>query len=184
MTLPCFLAKVAQILQKVIVFFRERGEEIDPWFWHILIAQWLKSCYCLSFSIPAIFRGKWVVTVRGKVETLGPCLFHGNSNFCLLQYYLWWEFRQYWNIFGGVRAQKPPKKGYFMVAESVRKTLKTFDLTTTNTILIKLTMIMYIHENVNRKPFRARKSVFWRNVYEFLDYIKNRYICHVLPSVT
>ena len=24
----------------VIVFFPERGEEIEPWFWHIWIAQW------------------------------------------------------------------------------------------------------------------------------------------------
>ena len=41
-TLSCFLAKIAQILQTIIVFFLERGEEIEPWFWHIWIAQWLK----------------------------------------------------------------------------------------------------------------------------------------------
>ena len=59
-----------------------------------------------------------------------------------------------------------------MDAESVRKTLKTFNLTTTNAILMKLsTIIMYLHESINRKPLRARNSVFWRNVYEFLDYI-------------
>ena len=39
LTLPYFLAKIAQILQKVIVFFLQRGEEIEPWFWHIWIAQ-------------------------------------------------------------------------------------------------------------------------------------------------
>ena len=38
-TLPCFLAKVAQIFEEVIVFFPERREEIEPWFWHIWIAQ-------------------------------------------------------------------------------------------------------------------------------------------------
>ena len=65
-----------------------------------------------------------------------------------------------------------------MNAESVRKNLKTFNLTTTNAILMKLTTIMYLHESVNWKPLRARNSVFWRNVYEFLDYIKNRHICH------
>ena len=27
--LPCFLAKIVQILQKVIAFFLERGEEIE-----------------------------------------------------------------------------------------------------------------------------------------------------------
>ena len=42
LTLPCSLAKIAQILQKVIVFFLERGEETEPRFWHIWIAQWMK----------------------------------------------------------------------------------------------------------------------------------------------
>ena len=65
-----------------------------------------------------------------------------------------------------------------MNAESVRKTLKTFNLATTNAILMKLTTIMYLHESVNRKPLRVKNSVFWRNVYEFLDYVNNRHICH------
>ena len=43
-----------------------------------------------------------------------------------------------------------------MDAESVRKTLKTFNLAITNAILMKRTMIMYLHESVNRKPLRAR----------------------------
>ena len=34
-TPPRFLAKVEQILQKVILFFRERGEEMKPSFWHV-----------------------------------------------------------------------------------------------------------------------------------------------------
>ena len=70
-----------------------------------------------------------------------------------------------------------------MDAESVRKTLKTFNLTTTNAILMKRTAIMYPHESVNRKAVRARNSVFWTNVYEFLDYIKNRHIRNTLPCV-
>ena len=41
-TPPCFLPKISQIVQKVIVFFPERWEEIEPWFWHIWIAQWMK----------------------------------------------------------------------------------------------------------------------------------------------
>ena len=60
----------------------------------------------------------------------------------------------------GIRAQKPPKKGYFVDAESVRKTLEIFNLTTANAILIKLTTIMYLHENVNRKALRVRNSFF------------------------
>ena len=43
--------------------------------------------------------------------------------------------------FGGVRAQKRPKKSHFVDAESVRKTLKNFSLATTNAILMKLTTI-------------------------------------------
>ena len=70
-----------------------------------------------------------------------------------------------------------------MDAESVRKILKTFNLITRNAIAMKLTMIMYLHENVNRRALRARNLVFWCNVYEFLDYITNRHICHALPCV-
>ena len=46
---------------------------------------------------------------------------------------------------GGVRAQKPPKKDYFVNAESVRKTLEIFNLTTIDAILMKLTTIMDLH---------------------------------------
>ena len=45
------------------------------------------------------------------------------------------------SYFWGIRAQKLPIKGHFMDAESVPKTLKNFDLATTNAILMKLTMI-------------------------------------------
>ena len=41
-------------------------------------------------------------------------------------------------------------------AESVRKTLEIFNLTTTNAILMKLTTIMYLYESVNQKALRAR----------------------------
>ena len=43
--------------------------------------------------------------------------------------------------FGRVRTQKLPKKGHFVDAESVRKTLKNFNLATTNTVLMKLTRL-------------------------------------------
>ena len=46
----------------------------------------------------------------------------------------------------GVKGKKTPKKGHFMDAKSVRKTLKTYNLTTTNAILMKLTKIMYLHK--------------------------------------
>ena len=41
-----------------------------------------------------------------------------------------------------VRAQKPPKKGYFVAAESLRKALDIFNLTTTNAILMSIFMRM------------------------------------------
>ena len=58
----------------------------------------------------------------------------------------------------GVRVQTPPKKGSFVDAESVRKILEIFNLTTTNAILMKLITIMYIYESVNRKALRAKNS--------------------------
>ena len=70
-----------------------------------------------------------------------------------------------------------------MNAESVRKTLKTFNLTTTKAILMKLTSTMYLQESKNRKPLRARNSVFWSNVYEFLDYIENCHTCYALHAL-
>ena len=61
---------------------------------------------------------------------------------------------------GGARAQKPSKKYYFVDAKSVRKTLEVFNLTSTNAMLMKLTMIMYLHENVSQKAIRAINSYF------------------------
>ena len=52
---------------------------------------------------------------------------------------------------GEVRAQKLSKKGYFVDAESVHKTLEIINLTIRNAILMKLATIMYLHESVNRK---------------------------------
>ena len=65
---------------------------------------------------------------------------------------------------GGVSAQKPPKKSYFVDAESVRKTLEIFNLTIANAILMKLTTVMYLHESVNRKALRATNAFFWLNL--------------------
>ena len=68
------------------------------------------------------------------------------------------------NHIGGVRVQKPLKNGCFVNAESVCKTLETFNLTTTNATLIKLTTIMYLHESVNQIALRIRNSFFWLNL--------------------
>ena len=119
-TLPCFLAKIAQILQKVIVFFLEREKKIEPWFWHIWIAQWLK----FSPNTPYLFRfrpssggngwlkldQKWKLWVRLFFMKTRILQIFFKQCFCLLEYNLWWEFWQYYIMFGGERAQKPPKK--------------------------------------------------------------------------
>ena len=119
-TLPCFLTKIAQILQKVIVFFLERGKKIEPWFWHIWIAQWWK----IFPTAPHLFQFRSYSGGNGGLKLdqkwkLWVCLFFMKTRvlqiffkqcFCWLEYYLWWEFWQCDVIFGGVRAQKPPKK--------------------------------------------------------------------------
>ena len=58
----------------------------------------------------------------------------------------------------GVRLQKPLEKGHFMYAESVRK--KNI-LTTTNAILTKHTMVVYLHGTKNL--LQPQIQFFWRN---------------------
>ena len=74
-----------------------------------------------------------------------------------------------------VRAQKPPKKGYFVDAELVLKMLEIFNLTTTNAILMKLTTIMYLHDSVNRKALRARNSFFFFWLNSIASMVKLQY---------
>ena len=132
MTLLCFLPKLAQILQKVIVFFPERGDEIEPWFWNICITQWLKfflaTVYLFRFRSSSVKNGwskldeKWKLWVH---------LFFMETQ--ILQ-----SFTQTMFLFATVlplvrvsaildhiwksRARKPPKKGHLMDAKSARKT--------------------------------------------------------------
>ena len=108
-----------------------------------------------------------------KVLTLGPPLFHKYSNPSKISQIMFLFARVLPQVrisaildhLEEVRAQKPPKKGYFVDAELVLKMLETFNLTTTNAILMKLTTIMYLHDSVNRKALRARNSFFffWLN---------------------
>ena len=44
MTTPLFLLKNVQKVQKVIIFFIWRGEELRGWGWQIWIARWLNFC--------------------------------------------------------------------------------------------------------------------------------------------
>ena len=63
--------------------------------------------------------------------------------------YFWSKFQQTRAIFGGEKAQKPPKGGHFMDAASQRKHLKIYNLTTANATLMKHTTIMYLHNMFN-----------------------------------
>ena len=65
---------------------------------------------------------------------------------------------------GGVRAQK----GLFRGCWTVCKILEIFNLTTTNAILKRLNMIMYLHESVNQKALRARNSFSWLTLFASL----------------
>ena len=139
--------------------------------------------YCLSFSISTIFRGKRVVKVGPKVQTLSQSLFYENSSIffqamVLFARVLPMRILAILDHIWGSKRPKTSQKGPFHDAESARK---TFNLTK-NAILMKRTTIKYFHESVNWKPLRTRNSVFWRNSV-FIAYIKNRQICHALPCV-
>ena len=84
---------------------------------------------------------------------------------------------------GGVRTHKPPKKDYFVDAKSVRKTLEIFNLTTKNSVQMKLTTIMYLHESVNRKAIRVKNSFFWLNLIASLVKILYKFddIWEIIP---
>ena len=128
--------------------------------------------YCLFFSILTILRRKRGVKVGPKVLILRPSFFHKYSNssknfqtvFLFARVLTLVRIAAILDHIGGVRTQKSPKKGHFVDAESVRKTLEIFDLTTTNAMLMKLTTIMYLHESVNRKAIRVKNSFFWLNL--------------------
>ena len=138
---------------------------------------------CLFFWILAILRRKRSVKVGTKVLTLGPSLFHKSqilqkffkSCVCWLEYLLpLVRILVILDHIGEIRAQKPPKRGYLVDVESVHKNLETFNLKTTNAILMRLTTIMRIHENVNCKALTARNSFFLLNLIASLVKLLNK----------
>ena len=88
-----------------------------------------------------IFRRKRGVKVGPKTLTLGLSLFHKYWNpskkfqtvFLFARVIPLVRILAILNHIGGVRAKKPSKKGYFEDADSVRKTLKIFNLTANET---------------------------------------------------
>ena len=83
------------------------------------------------------------------------------------------------------KGPKTSQKGHLMDAESVRKTLKTFNLTISNTILTKLTMIMYLHKRLNRKSLRNKNSILGVMSTNFWYKLKiAAYVCITLRCIT
>ena len=128
--------------------------------------------FCLFFLILTIFRRRRGVKVGPKVLILRPSLFHKYLNpsknfqamFLFASILPLAKMLAILDHIGGVRTHKPPKKDYFVDAKSVRKTLEIFNLTTKNSIQMKLTTIIYLHESVNRKAIRVKNSFFWLNL--------------------
>ena len=192
MSLPCFLSKIAEILQKVIVLFRERGEEIEPWVWHIWIAQWVKL-----FPNTAYFLWFFGVKVGLKVQILGPLVFHRSSNPSKT-----FQTMFLFPLVGGFgpfiwesKGPKSPNKRNFMDAESVRKTLdyvssweckpKTsyspkfsiFRVICTNILTILKTIIYAMHYFVLQvwKSFCTNWTTFRRVFHECLTSCFDRF---------
>ena len=66
-----------------------------------------------------------------------------------------------------VRAQKLPKKGHFVDAESVRKTEKNFNLASTNGILRKLTTINIFMRMLTERHLELEIQIFGLNFRHF-----------------
>ena len=75
-----FPDKIIPNIAKSNRIFPGKGRGDKEFIWHIWITQWVKTPYCLFFSILAIFRRKIGVKVSPKVLTLGPSLFHKYLN--------------------------------------------------------------------------------------------------------
>lgn len=92
--------------------------------------------HCLCFLISVIFRGERVVKVGPKVQTLGPSPFHKNSNpsktfqtvFLFDRVLLLVRILAILDYIWGIKSSKTSQEGHFVDAESVRKTLKIFNL--------------------------------------------------------
>ena len=72
-----------------------------------------------------------------------------------------------------------------MDAQSVRKTLKTFNLTTSNAIMMKLNTIIYLHKRLNRKSLRTKNSILGVMSTDFWNKLKTAaYVCITLRCIT
>ena len=132
--------------------FPGKGRGDKDSFWHIWIAQWEKF-FC------TIFRSKRGLKAGPKVLTLDRSVFHKYSNpsknfqtvFLFARVVPLVRISAILDYIGGMggeggKGSKTSQKGYFVDDESLSKMLESFNLTTANPILNKLTTIVYLHE--------------------------------------
>ena len=106
------------------------------------------------------------------VYTLGSILFSKKNFlrffkhcFCLLKFCLWCKFQLNVIIFQHIWESKVPKPLRYSTcinADMVPKTLKTFNLATTNDILMKLTTIVYLYKILGQNSSYKCESVTGR----------------------
>ena len=196
--MPIFSPKNAQKVQKLILFFIGRGQEIRPLFCDFWIARWLNLiCGCFYF---VRFRPSSGGQSGTKRKNFGSVPFPQKFEF----------FQNSWNtvcvsvnttcgaIFskigpylGELGPQKTPKWPISWMLQLPRNFFKIYNLRTTNAIQMKLGMIVYLHDTfhftkdlgvmqrslggVAGKPLK--KWVFWLHFSNFQKYIKNLNIC-------
>ena len=142
-----FPVKMTPNIAKGFRIFHGKGRGDKDSFWHIWIVQWEKF-------FRTIFRSKRGLKAGPKVLTLDPSVFHKYLNpsknfqtvFLFARVVTLVRITAILDYIGEVRAQKPPKKAYCVDDESLSKMLESFNLTTANPILNKLTTIVYLHE--------------------------------------
>ena len=143
--------------------------------------------YNLFFSISS--RGNEVQSWTKSAVLFGQSFFHKNSdpskkilnNVFVCQSITPGENCRKLDHIWGSKCPKTSQKEHFMGAESVRKTLKFFDLTTKNSILMKLITIMYPRKTVNQNLLEPKIQFIGLIFQEYLDYIKNCHVCNALP---
>ena len=106
------------------------------------------------FGFPGVnWAQKWTKTVN--FEYVPFPLKRLILKYCSETVFVLWEttsgrnFRKLEPCLGEKGPRKPPKRRHFMDASSPRKHLKSYNLTTKNAILMKLSTIMYHHKMFN-----------------------------------
>ena len=148
MTLLCFLTKIYWIVQKVIVFFPERGEEIYSISFDIFgqLNGWrFSSPQPIVFDF-GHFQGERGVKVESKGQTLGLSFFlNPSKNFQTMFLFarvlplmrILTKLDHIWGCKDPKSSREEPFHGCWIA----RQNFDIFNLTTANAILMKLTRL-------------------------------------------